>query len=182
MNKELKIIRGCKKGDKSYQYELVRCYSEMLFTVCRRYTIDDASAKDVLQESLLLIFNKIHLYKPIGSFEAWMRKITVRCALDWLNRKSNKRNAYALELEESLVAEEPEILVKLEVEQLITLIRTLPEGYRNVLNLYSIEGYSHKEIAEVLGISESSSRSQLTRARRYLIKRMNELQKIQIRY
>ena len=164
---EKQIIKDCRHGVKSSQYELVKRYSGMLMTVCRRYASDEDMAKDMLQETFIRIFKYIHNYKPSGSFEAWMRKIAVNAALQWLNKKFIKQERGNIE-ELNTSAIQPDIYSQFNMEELINLIQQLPEGYRAVFNLNIIEGYNHKEIGERLGISESTSRSQLARARRML--------------
>lgn len=160
------LIRSCQQGEKSGQYELVRRYSGMLMTVCRRYSRDNASAKDMVQEAFIRIFTHIDRYQPTGSFEAWIRRIAVRCSLQWIDKKHFRNEAIPESLPETEV--EPEIYSHLGMEDIIGLIQELGPAQQAVFNLYSVEGYSHREIAELLEISESSSRSNLTRARQAL--------------
>lgn len=169
------LITGCQKGDKKCQYHLVDKYSGMLLTCCRRYARDDAMAKDLLQETFIRIFTALPKYKPTGSFEGWMRKIAVNCSLQWINKSYFKKESHPVEMQEE--TQQPEILDALATEEIIKQIQTLPDGYRTVLNLYIVEGFSHKEIAETLGISVVTSRSQLLRGRNSLIKKLNDLQK-----
>lgn len=169
---EKQLIKDCQKGVKSSQYELVKRYSAMLMSVSRRYVRDEAAAKDVLQESLIKIFGNIDKYKPIGSFEGWMRTITTRCALSWLRKNSKLMNS----IEEEHIKEEgqvPDIYMKLDADDILEIIEELPEGYRTVFNLYVIEGYSHREVSEMLNISEGASRSQLTRAKKALKEKLS---------
>jgi len=144
----------------------------MLMTVCRRYAPDESIAKDILQESLIKIFKNIDNYKPIGSFEGWMRKITVRCALHWLRKSYLEKETQMTDLNAN-IGIEPDIWSKLRTEEIIQLIQELPDGFRTVFNLYTIEGFSHKEIGKMIGITESASRSQLSRARKLLQKKIN---------
>lgn len=169
---ESHIIKGCQRGKKKSQYELVKRYSPGLMSLCRRYAPDEATAKDMLQESFIRIFANIEKYQPTGSFEGWMKTITTRCALQWLNKYNLRQDllkSYAPE-ERAL---EPEVYEKINAEDIILLIRELPVGFRTVFNLHVIEGYSHKEISEMLSIEESTSRSQLGRARKLLQKKIN---------
>lgn len=166
------LIRGCQKGQKEYQYQLVKQYSPMLMTVCRRYVVDQATAKDVLQESFIRIFKYIRNFEPGGSFEAWMRKITVRCSLDWLNKRHLKFETVFLD-DFPQESNEPIIYGQFEIEEIITLIQELSPALRSVFNLNVIEGYSHIEIAEMLQISESTSRANLARARKILQHKLN---------
>ena len=142
----------------------------MLMTVCRRYVPDQPSAKDVLQESFIRIFSNINAYKATGSFEAWMRTITIRCALHWLKKRASKKETTITEINDTKVIE-PAIYAQMGEEEIIKLVQDLPEGFRTVFNLNVIEGYSHREVAKLLNITESTSRSQLTRARRMLQKK-----------
>ena len=171
---EKKIIRGCQRGKKKSQYALVERYSGMLMTVCRRYVSDEATAKDLLQETYIRIFTHIRNYQPTGSFEAWMRTIAIRCALQWLRQKYVQQEFTA---EETISEEmsEPEVYGNLMMEEMIALIQELPPGFRAVFNLSVIEGYSHQEISEMLEIQESTSRSQLLRARRILQEKINSI-------
>lgn len=147
----------------------------MLLTICRRYARDEAMAKDLLQETLIKIFIAISNYKPIGSFEGWMKKIALNCSLQSINKASFKNESYPTELQEK--GQEPSILDRLATDEIIMQIQTLPDGYRAVLNLYIVEGYSHKEIAELLDISVATSRSQLMRGRNSLINKLEDFRK-----
>jgi len=169
---EKQLILACQNGDKKASCLLVERYAGVLMTICRRYARDESMAKDLLQESLIKIFSSINSYKPFGSFEGWMKKITVNCSIQWINKSHFKREIYSIEIEEKF--EGPPILDALATDDIITKIQQLPEGYRMVLNLYIVEGFSHKEIAEMLDISIGTSRSQLQRARQRLIKNLKE--------
>ena len=139
----------------------------MLMTICRRYAADSPTAEDILQESLIQIFRNLAKYQPIGSFPAWMRKITVRTAIRWVSRTQKLQESLLME-EGGDVAQVPEVEQHLAMEEIIGYLQNLPTGYRTVFNLYVIEGYKHDEIAEMLGISTGTSRSQLARARKLL--------------
>lgn len=182
MNKkanENELIKGCKANKPRFQKQLVLQYSGLLMTVSRRYTQNTETAKDVLQEAFIKIFRYLPKYEPRGSFEGWMKKIVITCALQYINRSSFKKEKIGLDqLEESAVA--PDVFNQMGAEELIRLIARLPEGFREVFNLYVIEGYSHKEIGELLKINESTSRSQLTRARKLLQKQLNQMEKIRL--
>jgi len=168
---EKQLIKDCQRGIKSSQYELVKRYSSMLMAICRRYAKDEPSAKDVLQESLIRIFSNINKYKNTGSFEGWMKTITVRCALTWLDKSHFKREVNQLDfhLNESI---QPDVYDYLGVEEIQKIVEELPLGFKTVFQLNVIEGFSHKEIGEILQITESASRSQLTRAKRLLRKKI----------
>jgi len=175
--KELEIIKGCKKGDRKAQRALVDTYSNYIFTICMRYMKDQGMAEDCLQESLVRILSNIDKYDDYGSFKSWMSTLTVRKCIDQLRKE--KRHQYS-ELDNVAEPGRKEVSnLKLEVEDVMNFVNTIPEQYRIVINMFIVEGYSHKEIAETLGVTESSSRSILTRARR-MIKNAFEEKKIKV--
>ncbi|MDZ4681735.1 MAG: RNA polymerase sigma factor [Saprospiraceae bacterium] len=176
---EHEIIRGCKQGVTLYQRTLVERYSPMLFTVARRYGRDRHAAEDVLQDALMKIFRAIPKYEPTGSFEAWMRRIVVTTALQALDKSWHQRESGNLDYAEEPVAP-PDIYARMGAEELLQLIAKLPDGFRQIFNLHIIEQYPHTEIAVLLGITESTSRSQLTRARCLLQSMIAEREKVKI--
>jgi RNA polymerase sigma factor (sigma-70 family) len=164
---EKKLISDCRNGVKQSQYLLVKRYAGMLLSVCRRYTRDESMAKDILQETFIRIFENIGKYEPTGSFEAWMRRIAVRRSLQWLDKSCFRQESQPDEMPDEEVTE-PEVYRNMGAEEIMALVLELPPGYRAVFNLFAVEGYDHREIGELLGISESTSRSQLARARKLL--------------
>ena len=173
---EAELIEACKKGDRAAQKELYEKYSPLMYPVCVRY-VGREVAKDVLQDGFIRLFEKIGTYKGEGSFEGWMRRLFVNASLMELRRFSAFKNSSeiedspAVEMESGFVSAISEIGAK----ELMALIEQMPVGFRSVFNLAAIEGYTHAEIAQMLGIGEASSRSQLSRARVWLqdkIKRM----------
>lgn len=165
--KENELISGCLKRDGGAQRLLYETYSPKMFGLCCRYVKDPMDAEDVLVTSFTKVFDKIHQFKNEGSFEGWIRKIVVNEALTFLRR----HRAMYLEIDLEQADYQPDyqsLSDHLEAEDLVGIIQTLPTGYRIVFNLYAIDGYSHKEIADQLGISENTSKSQLSRARTYL--------------
>jgi len=172
------LITSCQKGNIQSQYLLVKQYTPMLLTVCRRYARDESMAKDALQETFILIFKNIEKYEFNGSFEAWIRKIAINVSLKRYERKyyQNELSTYSFE---DRNWKEPKVFKQLEAEEVIKQIQTLPDGYRTVLNLYVFEGLSHKEIAEILKISIGTSRSQLLRARKMLKEKLIDFPKIE---
>lgn len=174
------IITGCKQGRRECQRELVVRFSPQLLTVARRYASDHSTAQDVLQDSLVKIIQRIDQYAGTGSFEGWMRRIVISTALKRLDRKWIKREIPGLDAlpEES---KQPVIFDHLAAEEIMNCLAQLPDGYRQIFSLYAIEGYKHREIAQMMGINESSSRSQYTRAKKQLQSILIE-QKIVIRY
>lgn len=164
------IIKGCQRYDKKAQFELVKRFSGKLKSTCKLYVSDEASAQDVLQESFMIIFSKIESYKNLGSFEGWMRTITLRCALAWVKKHKLYRRAFE-EIERPLISS-PRVYNDLCTDDIMSLIKSLPEAYKIVFSLAVIEGCSHAEISEQLEIKEATSRSHLLRARKLLQKKI----------
>ncbi|MBL0742798.1 RNA polymerase sigma factor [Chryseolinea lacunae] len=167
--KEDELIKGCLRRDSSAQRLLYDTYSSKMYGLCYRYVKDSMEAEDILVTAFMKVFDKIGQFKSEGSFEGWIRRIVVNEALTFLRRN---RSMY-LETDLEQADREPDynsLSDHLEAEDLLKMIQELPTGYRIVFNLYAIDGYSHKEIAEQLGISENTSKSQLSRARVYLQK------------
>ncbi|MEL7160614.1 MAG: sigma-70 family RNA polymerase sigma factor [Bacteroidota bacterium] len=161
------LIEGCRRGQRHIQKELVDRYGPRLFSVALRYVPDHAHAQDVLQDSFVKIFTRIEQYQGTGSFEGWMHQIVVSTALSRLDRKWMRREVSreSTELDSPI---EPYILQQLATEEIMRCVMQLPEGYRQVFNLYAVEGYRHREIAQLLGITTATSRSYYARARAQL--------------
>ena len=169
------IIAGCRKRQPAFQRALVDNYSEMLFSVCLRYTGNETLAKDVLQESFIRIFKYFKSFDSNkGALNTWMRRITINVALRHLNKKSIDTSTLTLEISDRHYTD-PDVMSKIGHDELMKHIMGLPEGYRQVFNLSVIEGYSHKEIAQKIGIKEVSSRSNLSRAKQLLRKKLQSL-------
>lgn len=161
------LIEGCRRGDRRFQRELVDRFSPRLYAIARRYLPDEAHAQDVLQDSLVKILTRIEQYQGSGSFEGWMRQVVVGTALNRLDRKWMRREVCkeTVYLDGSV---DPFVLDDLSTQDIMACVRELPEGYRHVFNLYAIEGYRHREIAQMMGISEATSRTHYARARALL--------------
>src|SRR5690606_33417624 len=167
--KEDELINGCKARNRDAQRSLYDQYSSKMYALCYRYVKDSMEAEDVLVTAFTKIFERIDQFKGEGSIEGWIRRVIVNEALTYLRRN---RSMY-LETDLEAADREPDyqnISDHLEAEELMQMIQELHSGYRIVFNMYAIDGYSHKEIAEQLGISENTSKSQLSRARTYLQK------------
>lgn len=173
----IEIIEGCIAKDRLSQKALVMRFSSTLLAVSRRYTSNEPSAQDVVQEGFVKILRAIESYKSTGSFEAWMKRIIINTAI---NSTSRKRVNYEVNGDDKIF--EIEVPAKaysnLNAAELIKLINTLPQGYREVFNMAAIEGYTHVEIGKILNITPSTSRSQLTRARKMLQSKLIQLEKI----
>ena len=148
-----------------------------MLAVCLRYVNDMETARDLLQDGFVRVFMNIHSYTGTGSFEGWLRKIFVNGALEYLRKSDVLRESTDLDSSADLVLSDSSAIEHLSAAELMKLIQELPVGFRTVFNMFAIEGYSHKEISEALGITESTSRSQFTRARQLLQKRIKELYK-----
>ncbi len=174
---ERDLIRGCIKRDTIAQHALFEKYAGILMTICRRYAGDRHEAEDMLQEAFISIFSHINQFKFAGSFEGWLKRITVNTAIKILQ----KRKIKVVEItndQHGLISPDFNVLSDLSAEDLLKLISQLPDGYRVIFNLYAIEGYSHNEIAGMLKIKTATSRSQLSKARAILKEKINYLQKI----
>jgi len=177
------IINACIKQDKKAQRTLYKKYASIMYGICLRYCNRKAEAEDVLQEAFIKIFSNIKTYRCEGSFEGWLKRIVVNTALNYY--KSNLKRAFDESIDcvqEGHLATDNNNETDLSAEELMKMINELADGYRIVFNLYAIEGYSHKEIAEMLNISENTSKSQLSRARVILQNKINEYRKLFIKH
>lgn len=172
---EQQLIEGCQRGDRRAQKELYELYSRKMMGVCLRYVNDRETARDLLQDGFVKIFTSIGSFSGIGSFEGWMRKIFVNCALEYLRKSDVLREATDLDNTAELVNADSSAISDISAAELMNMVKELPAGFRTVFNLFAIEGYSHKEIAEMLDITDSTSRSQYTRAKQLLKKKINSL-------
>jgi RNA polymerase sigma factor (sigma-70 family) len=171
--KEDELITGCRKRDGNAQKAFYDIYSSKMYGLCYRYLKDPMEAEDVLIVAFTRIFERIDQFKGEGSFEGWIRRIVVNEALTCLRKRRSMHLDAELE-EADYQLDYRNLEDHLEAEDLMQLINALPTGYRIVFNMYAIDGYSHKEIADSLGISENTSKSQLSRARTYLQKALKE--------
>ena len=172
---EEQLIEGCRKGDRRAQKELYDTYARKMLGVCLRYVDDRETARDLLQDGFVKVFSNLNAYSGSGSFEGWMRKIFVNCALEYYRKSDVLREADDLEATAELVTPNPSAIADISAKELMQIVHELPAGFRSVFNLFAIEGYSHKEISEMLHITESTSRSQYTRAKQLLQRRIREL-------
>jgi RNA polymerase sigma-70 factor (ECF subfamily) len=168
-----KIIKGCLAGNRRDQELLYRRHASKLYAVCLQYSGNDEEARDILQEGFIKIFENLHNYKFEGSFEGWMRRITVNTALEKFRSRHNLYRVDDIEtIQEPDAEPDNQDYAGLEAADLLGIIRELPPKYRMVFNLYAIEGYSHKEISKLVNISEGTSKSNLARARIILQRRV----------
>jgi RNA polymerase sigma factor (sigma-70 family) len=164
---DTELVKACCEGNAAAQQSLYQRFYRRLFGLCLRYTSSVADAEDVMQEGFIKVFRHLDQFKGDGSLEGWIRRIMVRTAISWHRKKSRM---FFTELPEAAPGAElpPEQLSRLGEQELVNMIQRLPTGYRTVFNLYAIEGFNHREIADLLKISEGTSKSQYARARAQL--------------
>lgn len=173
-NREAEMIEGAKSGDRRSQKAIFDLLSPKMFAVCLRYMGDRDAAEDILQDGFVTLFSKLDSYSGAGSFEGWARRIFVNTALMSLRKKDALKNTEDLDVAWNVASNDPSPIQKIGNDDLLKMVASLPPGFRAVFNMYIIEGYSHKEIAEALGISETTSRSQLQRARMLMQSKIKE--------
>ncbi len=162
------LISGCLQNDPSAQRELYNRFSPKMLSVCYRFAQSREDAEDMLQDGFIKIFTQIHTFENKGTFEGWVRRIIVHTCINFLKKYKKFNENVDIAYASTVQAKEETMPSLMQAKQVIECIRLLPVGYRTVLNLYAIEGYSHKEIAAMLDIEESTSRSQYTRSRNML--------------
>lgn len=175
MINEQELVKACQNNDRKAQTAFYNLYKGKLMGVCRRYTRTPDEAEDIYQEAFIKIFNNIHALEKAGAVGAWVRKTVIHTAINYYHANLKFQNN--TDYDNILLSNNdyPNVLAGLSNEELLTLINQLPDGYRMVFNLYVIDGYSHAEIAELLGVSESTSKSQLSRAKELLRKQLKPM-------
>lgn len=175
MNEE-EMLEGCIANQEIAQKYLFERYSGVMTGVCMRYVDRYDEAQDMVQDGFVKVFKKINTFSGSGSLEGWIRRIMVNTALDYLRKIKNERFNLSIDDVDYSIKEQQIIESSMQAEDLLKIIRTLPLGYRTVFNMYAIEGYTHREIAEKLDISENTSKSQYSRARSLLQKKLEHLE------
>lgn len=178
-NEELaELIEGCKRGERNAQKQMFELYQPQLMGTCLRYTKDQERAKDILQDSFIKIFANIGKFEDTGSFEGWMRRVVVNTAIDHLRKKKNDHvflgeesspedhRDEQLDEEEDVIEEEE--FKRSKAEEIVEALQELSPAYRTIFNLYVVENYSHKEIADMLDINIGTSKSNLAKAKKNL--------------
>lgn len=174
--RESELIDGCRRNDRIAQQTVYEQMAGKMLSLCCRYVKDRMQAEDVLVTSFTKVFEKIDQFKGDGSFEGWVRKIVVNESLSYLR----KNKSMYLETDLAAADREPDLNSlsnQLEADDLMRLVTELPPGYRIVFNMFALDGFTHKEIADELGINENTSKSQLSRARSYLQARLLDIDK-----
>jgi RNA polymerase sigma factor (sigma-70 family) len=168
------LIIECVNGNPRAQRLLFDKFARKMFSVCLRYAKNDEQAEDVLQDGFVKVFGKLKDFKSEGSLEGWIRRIMVNTALDQI-RKNNKQLGDTNIDDVGYKIENNDFIVEnMMADDLMKMVQAMPDGYKVVFNMFAIEGYSHSEIADTLGISENTSKSQYSRARAYLRERLEK--------
>lgn len=166
---EEELIDECIAGNALAQEQLFKRFSRKMLGVCLRYAQCEEEAEDIFQEAFIKVFRNLHSFRRECPLEAWIRRIMVNTALKFIRKNHNQKETASLDEVLEIPDEGVEhVTDKLDREDMLKMVESLPDGYRMVFNLYAFEGYSHKEIADQLGISENTSKSQLSRARKHL--------------
>ena len=166
---EHQLVKDCIKGKASAQKELYTFFAGPMLGICYRYTKSITDAEDVLQEGFVKVFKNLHQYKFEGELGGWIRKIMVNTAINYLKKHRRYQTELLFTDDQLHVVAEDHPEIRMGAKELSELIRQLPTGYQTIFNLHAVEGYSHVEIGEILGIHEGTSRSQYARARGLLI-------------
>jgi len=177
---DLELLRGCLESNAKAQKVFFERYAPKMFGVCLRYASCKEEAEDMLQDGFVRVFNNLSSYRNEGSLEGWVRRIIVHVAIRHKQNQKLQFKEHTYLENTTDVAASPEILSQLNQHEMLGLVQTLPEGYRMIFNLHAIEGYSHSEIAQLLNIQESTSRSQLTKARKWLLQKIHDYYKVEI--
>ena len=162
------ILKGCLNNNATAQQELYNKYSSKMLAVCYRYGHNREDAEDMLQEGFIKVFLQIHTFENRGAFEGWIRRIIVHTCINILKKNKKFNESVDIIYATGIQVREESVPAIIQAKQVVECIRLLPIGYRTVLNLYAVEGYCHREIASMLDIEESTSRSQYTRAKAML--------------
>jgi RNA polymerase sigma factor (sigma-70 family) len=170
MMSDEELVLRCIRKEKQAQEHLFKFFSGRMLGLCSRYADSIEEAEDIMQEGFIKIFNKLDSFRNQGSLEGWMKRIMVNTALDHFRKNKNFRYSIDIETIEYTSESNQHVLESIGAKDLMKVIKSMPKGFRTVFNLYAIEGYAHKEIGDLLGISESTSKSQYSRARVYLQK------------
>ena len=162
------ILSGCLQNDAGAQRELYTRYSPKMLSVCYRFAHNREDAEDMLQEGFIKVYSQVHTFQNKGAFEGWIRRIMVHTCINHLKKNKKFNESVDIIYANGVQIREESVPSIVQAKQIVECIRLLPLGYRTVLNLYAIEGYTHKEISTMLDVEESTSRSQYTRAKQML--------------
>lgn len=169
------IIEQCLKNNKASQKKLYDSLAPKMYAVCLRYASKRVSAEDILQEAFIKVFKYLPTFNFTGSFEGWVRRIVVNTAIDHIKKYAEPYEEITESLADETLISINDAITQLNIQELFQLIQTLPEGKRIIFNLYAFEGYSHKEIAKLLGISIMTSKGQYSKAKKMLQEKIMNL-------
>jgi RNA polymerase sigma factor (sigma-70 family) len=169
------LIKECLAANAEAQKELYERFAPKFWPVCLRFAKNQMSAEDIMQEGLIRIFRYLEFFKGEGSFEVWMRRIMVNTAINYYKKNLKQNDEKDIDSVFNLSNSDVDAVSKMTAEEILAVVQTLPDGYRTIFNLHIMEGYPHKEIAEMLGVTESTSKSQLSRARAILQIKINKI-------
>jgi RNA polymerase sigma factor (sigma-70 family) len=171
---ESDLIKGCIAGDRRMQEALYNRFASKMYAVCLRYANNAEDAQDLLQEGFIKVYRNLQHFRAEGSFEGWIRRVFVNTSIEYFRKKSTRLSMVSEKEESTLEDTDISALENLAQKDIIKIVQELSPGYRTVFNLYVVEGYSHKEIGEMLSISEGTSKSQLARAKSVLQKKITQ--------
>lgn len=174
---EESLINGCLRNDPAFQKMLYYKYSDKMYAICLRYSNNTEAAKDILQDGFVRVFKSLPDFAFRGSFEGWVRRIMVNTAIEYYRKEIKNYSVLDIETVEEIEVKNT-VIDNLSFNDLIGLISQLPTGYRTVFNMFAVEGFSHKEIADQLGISENTSKTQMMKAR-FMLQKLMAAQKIE---
>lgn len=172
---EKDIIKGCIKGDKASQYALYEMFKRDVMGICMRYSRDRSEAEDMMQEGFIKVYSDLYQYRPIGPLGGWIRRVVVNSCLRFIRKRKRLVFNEFSGMKTELIPTNENVVSDLGAQDLMKLVQKLPDGYRLVFNLYVVEGFSHQEIADQLGISVNTSKSQLSRAKANLRKTIEKI-------
>ncbi len=178
MLSEKELIKQCLDGNAKAQKQFYERYAPKLWPVCLRYAKNRMSAEDIMQEGFIRIFRYLENYKGEGSFEGWLRRTMVNTAINYYKKNLKRSEERNIDNVFGLKNDDVDAVSQMTAEEIVSVIQTLPDGYRTIFNLFVVEGYPHKEIAKMLDISENTSKSQLSRARVILQEKIRKIYKL----
>ncbi len=169
MTKEEEIVLiGCKKGKQQAQHQFYEMFKKLVFSVAMRYANDVPEAEDIMQDTFVNLYRDLYQYKPVSALGAWVRRVTVTTALMHLRKKRMLFADTEIHSLEQILQNDDDVLATIGAKEIMKMVQQLPDGYRVVFNLYVVEGFSHQEIADQLDITVSTTKSQLSRAKKML--------------
>lgn len=175
MHSEIELVKQCQKNHRPAQEKLYKLFAPKMYGVCLRYSNDQFEAEDILQEGFIKVFTHLKNFRGDGSLEGWIRRTIINTAINYYRKNLKYQNDVNIDDRQIMTPDGNDVFSKLSTDELMKVIRDLPDGYRMIFNLYVIEGFSHKEIGEMLNINENTSKSQLSRARQVLQNKLENL-------